>query len=220
MTVSSTAAGQLNITGANLSTSGNVVQDPVGSANSTGTLTFDSSGNLVSPATNLNNITFSGLTDNSATMNLSWNLFGANGTGEISQTAAASGQSSQNQNGFTSGEYQSFTIGSNGTISATYSNGQSQNVGQLALATVNNYQGLADVGSTEYQTTAASGLASVGVAGSAGLGTLEGSSLEASNVNISAEFSDLIVAQRAFEANAKSVTTFDTITQETINMIH
>jgi flagellar hook protein FlgE len=60
----------------------------------------------------------------------------------------------------------------------------------------------------------------VGVAGAGGRGTLEGSSLEASNVNISAEFSDLIVAQRAFEANAKSVTTFDTITQETINMIH
>jgi flagellar hook protein FlgE len=58
------------------------------------------------------------------------------------------------------------------------------------------------------------------VAGTGSRGTLEGSSLEASNVNISAEFSDLIVAQRAFEANAKSVTTFDTITQETINMIH
>jgi flagellar hook protein FlgE len=60
----------------------------------------------------------------------------------------------------------------------------------------------------------------VGVAGAGGRGTLEGSSLEASNVNISAEFSDLIVAQRAFEANAKSVTTVDTVTQETINMIH
>jgi flagellar hook protein FlgE len=93
-------------------------------------------------------------------------------------------------------------------------------VGQIALATVSNEQGLSDVGSTEYQATAASGLASVGVAGSGGLGTLQGSSLEASNVNISAEFSDLIVAQRAFEANSKAVTTFDTITQETINMIH
>jgi flagellar hook protein FlgE len=60
----------------------------------------------------------------------------------------------------------------------------------------------------------------VGVAGAGGRGTLEGSSLEASNVNISTEFSNLIVAQRAFEANAKSVTTFDTIAQETINMIH
>jgi flagellar hook protein FlgE len=93
-------------------------------------------------------------------------------------------------------------------------------VGQLAIATVSNQQGLVDMGSTEYETSNASGPASVGVAGSGGRGTLEGSSLEASNVNISAEFSDLIVAQRAFEANSKAVTTFDTITQETINMIH
>jgi flagellar hook-basal body protein len=220
VTVSSTAAGTLSITGANLSTSGSVIQDPVASANASGTLTFNSSGNLVSPAANLTNITFSGLSDNAATMNVTWNLYGANGTGEISQTAAASGQSTQIQNGYTSGEYNSFTIGSDGTVTATYSNGQSQAVGQIAIATVSNQQGLVDMGSTQYAANANSGLATVGVANSGGRGSLEGSSLEASNVNISSEFSDLIVAQRAFEANAKSVTTFDTITQETINMIH
>jgi flagellar hook-basal body protein len=220
VTVSYTAGGQLSITGANLSTSGSVIQDPVASANASGTLTFNSSGNLVNPAANPSNITFAGLSDSAATMNMTWDLFGATGSGNIRQTAAASGQSAQNQNGYTSGEYQSFTIGSDGTVSATYSNGQSQNVGQLAIATVSNQQGLLDVGSTEYQATANSGLATVGVANSGGRGTLEGSSLEASNVNISTEFSDLIVAQRAFEANAKSVTTFDTVTQETINMIH
>jgi flagellar hook protein FlgE len=220
VTVSSTAAGQLSITGANLSTSGSVIQDPLASANASGTLTFNSSGNLVSPAANLANITFTGLSDSAAAMNVTWNLYGASGTGNISQTAAASGQSSQIQNGYTSGEYNGFTIGSDGTVTATYSNGQSQNVGQLAIATVSNQQGLVDMGSTQYQATANSGLATVGVANSGGRGSLEGSSLEASNVNISSEFSDLIVAQRAFEANAKSVTTFDTITQETINMIH
>jgi flagellar hook protein FlgE len=153
-------------------------------------------------------------------MNMSWDLFGASGAGVISQTAAATAQSGQTQNGYSSGEYQSFTIGSSGTITAVYSNGQNQTVGQLGIASMSNLQGLVDVGSTEYQTTTASGSATVGVAGTGGLGTLQGSSLEASNVNISAQFSDLIVAQRAFEANAKSVTTFDTITQETINMIH
>ena len=62
--------------------------------------------------------------------------------------------------------------------------------------------------------------ASIGTSGTAGLGTMQDGALEASNVNISAEFSDLIIAQRAFEANSKAVTTFDTVTQETINMIH
>ena len=220
VTVTSNAAGQLSIVGTGISTSGSVIQDPVASANATGTLTFNSSGNLVSPATDISGITFAGLSDGAATMNLNFNLFGANGTGNISQTAAASTTSATSQNGFASGQYESFAINGSGVIAATYSNGQTQNVGQLAIATVSNEQGLLDRGSTEYQTTTASGDAAVGLAGSGGRGTIEGSSLEASNVNISAEFSDLIVAQRAFEANSKAVTTFDTVTQETINMIH
>jgi flagellar hook protein FlgE len=219
VTVTSTAAGVLTISGANISTSGSVIQDPVG-ANTTGTLTFNSSGDLVNPAGDVSGISFAGLSDGAATMNMTWDLYGAANAGNISQTAAANSTSSTNQNGYTSGEYQSFTIGSNGTVAATYSNGQTQNVGQLAIATVSSEQGLVDVGSTEYQTSNASGQAAVGVAGTGGLGTLEGSSLEASNVNISTEFSDLIIAQRAFEANSKAVTTFDTVTQEAINMIH
>jgi flagellar hook protein FlgE len=219
-TITSNAAGQLKITGTGLSTAGNVIQDPVASAAANGTLTFDSSGNLVSPATNVSGITFAGLSDGAASMNLNFDLFGANGTGNISQTAAASSTSATSQNGFATGQYESFAINSSGLISATYSNGQTQNVGQLALATVSNEQGLVDMGSTEYQATTASGNATVGAAGVGGRGTIEGSSLEASNVNISAEFSDLIVAQRAFEANSKAVTTFDSVTEETINMIH
>jgi flagellar hook protein FlgE len=219
-TVTSTAGGQLAITGTGISTTGSVIQDPIASANATGTLTFNSSGNLVSPATDVSGISFSGLSDGAATMNLTFDLFGANGTSEISQTATTSTTSATNQNGFASGQYESFAINSNGVIAATYSNGQTQTVGQLAIATVGNEQGLLDMGNTEYQATTASGTASLGIAGSGGRGTIEGSSLEASNVNISAEFSDLIVAQRAFEANSKAVTTFDTVTQETINMIH
>ncbi len=219
-TVTASGAGKLSIVGTGISTTGRIVQDPIASPAATGTLTFDSSGNLVIPATNISGITFAGLADGAATMNLNFNLFNANGTGNISQTAAASSTSGTSQNGYASGQYESFAINSSGVITATYSNGQTQNVGQLALATVSNEQGLVDMGSTEYQTTTASGAASVGIAGTGGRGTINGSSLEASNVNISAEFSDLIVAQRAFEANSKAVTTFDTVTQETINMIH
>jgi flagellar hook protein FlgE len=220
VTVSSNAAGKLSIVGANVTTNGSVVQDPVASANSSGSLTFSSSGELVSPATDVSGISFSGLSDGAAALNMNWDLFGANNTANISQTASADATSATSQNGYTKGTNNGFTIGSNGAIAATYSNGQTQDVGQIALATVTNQEGLVDVGSTEYQATSASGNASIGVAGTSGLGTIQGSSLEASNVNISAEFSDLIVAQRAFEANSKAVTTFDTITQETINMIH
>jgi len=201
----------------------------------TGTMTFDTSGNLTSitptggTATTVGTgtgdissipLSFTGLADGAANLNMSWNLLGTSGTPAISQVDSASAVSSSTQDGYTSGEYQSFTIGSDGTVTATYSNGQKQNVGQLALANVANLQGLQLQGDGDYATTLASGSASIGVSGSAGLGTVTDGALEESNVNISAEFSDLIIAQRAFEASSKAVTTFDTVTQETINMIH
>jgi flagellar hook protein FlgE len=88
------------------------------------------------------------------------------------------------------------------------------------LGNVVNLQGLENMGDGDYSTTLASGSATIGTSGTSGLGAMQGGALEGSNVNISAEFSELIIAQRAFEANSKAVTTFDTITQETINMIH
>jgi flagellar hook protein FlgE len=219
--VTVTAAGSvLTISGAT-ATSGSVIQDAVASNAASGSLTFDSSGNLVSPAADVSGITFSGLADGAAPINLTWDLYGSNGaTSTLGQTASASSQSSQNQNGYAAGQYETFTIGSDGTITANYSNGQNQALAQIGIAMVNNQQGLLDTGSTQYLTTRASGNASVGVAGTGGRGVIEGGDTEASNVNISQEFSNLIIAQRAFEANSKAVTTFDTVTQETINMIH
>ncbi len=219
-TVSATAAGQLSITGANISTSGSLIQDPVASANAAGSLAFNSSGALISPAANVSGISFTGLSDGASPLDMSWNILGSAGTSTIGQVAATSSVTSPTQNGYASGAYQGFTIGSDGTVTASYSNGQTQAVGQLALANVTNLQGLALQGSGDYATTTASGAASIGVSGTDGLATIEDSALEMSNVNISAEFSNLIIAQRAFEANSKAITTFDTITQETINMIH
>jgi flagellar hook protein FlgE len=200
----------------------------------TGTMNFDSNGNLASITTggvtstvgtaagDVSSIplSFSGLADGASNLNISWNLLSPNGSPTISQVDASSAVSATTQNGYAPGQYQSFTIGSDGTVTVSYSNGQKQNVGQLALANVTNLQGLKTLGDGDYTTTLASGTASIGTSGSAGVGTMQDGALEQSNVNISAEFSDLIVAQRAFEANSKAVTTFDTVTQETINMIH
>jgi flagellar hook protein FlgE len=204
----------------------------------TGTMTFDQNGNLSTvaqttpaavAATTVGtgaadisslSVGFSGLADGAANLSMKWNLIGTGGTPTISQEDSASVLSAAPADGYAAGTYQSFSIGSDGTVTAAYSNGQKQAVGQLALANVTNLQGLALQGSGNYATTLASGPASVGASGAGGLGTIQDSALEESNVNISSEFSDLIIAQRAFEANSKTVTTFDTITQETINMIH
>ena len=174
----------------------------------------------MSPAADVSGISFAGLSDGANTLNMTWNILGTGGAPTISQVDTTSAVASTTQNGYSSGTYQSFTVGTNGTVTATYSNGQQQNVGQLALANVSNLQGLQDEGNSEYATTLASGTATVGTSGTAGLGTVTDGALEESNVNISSEFSNLIIAQRAFEASSKAVTTFDTITQETINMIH
>ena len=91
-------------------------------------------------------------------------------------------------------------------------------LGQLALANFANVQGLQREGNNNFTPTLASGEASIGAPGSSGLGTVAGSSLETSNVDIATEFSKLIVAQRNFEANARTITTFDQIMQDTINM--
>jgi flagellar hook protein FlgE len=191
--------------------------------NNTGSLVFDSSGNLtsvnsVTPGSNPT-MSFPTLTDGAADLNLNFNLYGSNGVPTITQTAAASQQNANTQDGFASGIYTGFTADSAGVISATFSNGQTETVGQVAVATVANDEGLTVVGDNNFMTTAASGQATVGVAGTGSRGTITDSALELSNVDISTEFADLIVAQRAFEANSKTVTTFDTVTQDTIAMI-
>jgi flagellar hook protein FlgE len=194
--------------------------DATGGANLTGTLQFDANGNLTLPAANVSGITFTGLSDKASDMNMTWDLYGANNKPTITQVASTSAVSGTTQNGFASGEYSGFSIGSDGLVSAEFSNGQTTPVGQVALANVTNEQGLKIMAGNNYETTLASGAATVGVAGAAGLGTLEDEALEGSNVDISTQFANLIVAQQAFEASSKAITTFDTISQETINMIH
>jgi flagellar hook protein FlgE len=164
------------------------------------------------------------LADGAVPLTLNWDLLGSGGTPNITQATPAGGTTSSSVSGTTAdgngaGTCTGFTIGSDGTVTATYTSG-TQVVGQVALANMTNLQGLNLEADGEYQTTLASGTASVGAAGSGGLGGIQDSALEDSNVNISSEFSALIIAQRGFEADSKAVTTFDTVAQDTINMIH
>jgi flagellar hook protein FlgE len=193
--------------------------EATGSAGTAGTLTFDGSGNLTSPTGTISGISFTGLSDGASNMSFGWNLNGAAGS-SITQTAASSNIAGATQDGYASGSYQDFSVDGNGIVEASFSNGQKEMVGQVAVATVANQQGLRATNNTAYLATLASGPAVIGTAGNAGRGTIEGQALESSNVDVSTEFSALIVAQRAFEANSKSVTTFDQATQEAINMIH
>jgi len=200
----------------------------------TGTLVFDGNGNLTSPAAGANPsiaippvpvqpvppvvppIPQSTFNDGANQLTFNWNLFNAAGTGLITQTASASSTTNIQQDGTSTGTLQNFSIGSDGTITGAFSNGTTATLGQIGLASFANEQGLLRNGDNTYSTTLASGQPTVGAPTSGGLGSITGDALEQSNVDIATEFANLIVAQRSYEANARVITTFDQVTQDTI----
>lgn len=185
---------------------------------SSGTLTFDSNGNLQSPTGSIPGINISGLADGAANLSLTWNLADSSGASLLTQVASKSTTTTTNQNGYASGTLQSYTVQADGTIEGTFTNGQTQALGQIALASFANVQGLEAVGSSGFEPSLASGAAVVGVPGAGGRGSLTGGALEMSNVDISTEFTRLIVIQRGFQANARMITTLDSIGNTTTNL--
>ena len=185
----------------------------------TGTLDFDGTGQLTSPAADVSGIVVSGFANGASDLDFTWQLLDSAGNGIVSQLSSPSAVASTRQDGFASGSLQNFSIRNDGIIEGVFSNGQTMPIGQLALATFPNLQGLLRNGGNNFLGTLASGAPSVGVAGTGGRGLLSGGALENSNVDIATEFAQMIVAQRGFQANSRAITTFDEVTQEAINLI-
>jgi flagellar hook protein FlgE len=118
------------------------------------------------------------------------------------------------------GSLASYSISPDGTIQGVFTNGMKQPLGQIAMATFNNPGGLNKVGNSEYSSTVNSGQAQIGTAGTGSRGQLAAGELEGSNVDLSQEFSNLIIAQRGFEANSKVITTSDEVLQDLVNLKH
>jgi flagellar hook protein FlgE len=124
----------------------------------------------------------------------------------------------QSQNGAAVGTLQSFTISPDGTLVGVFSNNLKQPVAQIAMATFNNPPGLEKAGGSMFRTTANSGLAQLGTPGTGGRGDLQGNSLEMSNVDLAQEFTNLIIAQRGFQANSRVITASDELLQDLVNL--
>ena len=122
------------------------------------------------------------------------------------------------QNGYTSGALESYAIDQNGVIVGSFSNGLTRALGQVALARFANPAGLQRSGSTMFVDTPNSGAAQVGAAGIPGFGLISPSSLEMSNVDLSEEFTEMIITQRGFQANSRIITTSDEMLQELVNL--
>jgi len=177
----------------------------------TGTLTFDNNGNLKSTMGTGITINRSGT---GATTPLSINL---NFSGMTELSGQQSTATVSTQDGFPAGTLDSFSVGTDGTITGAFSNGQTRTLGQVAVATFTNQEGLVDEGGNNYQASAGSGNAQIGAPTEFGAGAIRGSSLEQSNVDLSTEFTNMIVASTGFSANSKVITTADQLIQELLS---
>lgn len=122
------------------------------------------------------------------------------------------------QNGHGQGELKSYNVDSNGSINGVYNNGEIRELARVALASFANPAGLIQQGGTLFVESINSGTANIGKSGDPGLGTVAPSSLEMSNVDLSEEFTDMIVTQRGFQANSRIITTSDEMLQELMNL--
>jgi flagellar hook protein FlgE len=184
-----------------------------------GTLQFDGNGNLISPTANVTGINATDLADGAKPMSVTWQLLNpTTGAADVSQVAGTSNVSSTQQDGYASGALQSFTINSDGTIQGVFSNGQTLTLGQLALATFQNTQGLQLNGSNTFLATPSAGIPSVGAPNTGGRGTIVGQALESSNVDMTTELADLIVAERNYQSNARAISTADQMVNYMLTM--
>lgn len=172
-----------------------------GGTTTAATFQYDSSGDRTSPASGV-------LTTGAIDVDLS----------AVTSFSGASTVNPQSQNGSALGSLQAFTISQDGTLVGVFSNGLKQPLGQLAIVTFNNPPGLEKAGDSMYRNTVNSGPPQFGVAGAGGRGVLQAGALEMSNVDLAQEFTNLVIAQRGFQANSRVITTSDELLQDLVNL--
>lgn len=184
-----------------------------------GTLVFDANGKLqtvngAAPADVT--VTTPAWSNGAAATVMRWDVVDDKGVAAITGYNSPSTTSSKSQNGSAPGTVNDITITPDGTITGTFGAGQTVAIGKIALANFNNPKGLVKLGSNRYGESQAAGVPNIGVAGEGGRGTLIGSALEQSNVDMAREFTQMILAQRGYQANSKTITVADELLQDTL----
>ncbi|MBI1846048.1 MAG: flagellar hook protein FlgE [Candidatus Rokubacteria bacterium] len=199
-----TATTDPNIASLGAGSSGSIVFGP------TGAITAGASSAMV-----VNYIAAAGVTT-PQTVTLDWGT--AANTSPVTGYASTSTVALTSQDGFAAGSLRSFSISADGSVIGNYSNGRSVNLAQVELATFANPGGLSKTGNNLYTETVNSGTPNLGAPGTSGRGTLIPGSLEGSNVDLAREFTELIQAQRGFEANARVIKAGDELLQTVVNI--
>ena len=193
----------------------------VPSSLATGSLTFDGTGTLTGvnggAPTDVSIIT-PAWSNGATASSLQWDILDANGNSALTSFATASATSSITRNGSAAGSVSGIMINSDGTIVANTGGGQTLTLGRLALVSFNNPQGLTKLGANRYGETPAAGVRNIGVAGTGDRGSLISGALEQSNVDMAQEFTQMILAQRGYQANGKMITVSDQLLLDTLNM--
>jgi flagellar hook protein FlgE len=175
-------------------------------------LQYSQTGQLTTPANG--QVTFPPYTPATGAlpMNMTFNF------SNTTQYGGNFGVTAVQQNGYTTGQLTGINISATGVVQAQFTNGNSVNLGQVALANFANVQGLQQLGNATWAQTNASGAAVNGVAGNSGFGSIQSGSLEESNVDTTSALVEMIVAQRDFQANAQMIQTEDQVTQSIIDI--
>ena len=195
--------------------SATVTAGAAGNANfeADGTLDLDAG----TPASTFPDITLTPLTSGGGAFTIDLNA----GDGSINGLTQFKGSSTpllRDQDGYPMGDLLDFAIDSTGTITGAFSNGRTVTLGQVVLADFNNPAGLNKIGDNMYNASENSGNAVLGFSGEASLSTLSAGGLEMSNVDLAAEFTSMIVAQRGFQASGRVITSSDEMLQELVNL--
>jgi flagellar hook protein FlgE len=186
---------------------------PVPTGN-TGTLTFGTDG-LLSASTG-GPIVFT--PTGAAAVSLAPNFGTVGGLDGITQFSGSSTVAAVSQNGFASGSLQSITVSDNGVVTGFFGNGLNKQLAQIALAVFNNPNGLTKAGDSMFRVSNKAGEPLVGISGSSNRGVITGGTLEMSNVDLAKEFTNMIIAQRGFQANSRTITSVDQMLQDLVNI--
>ncbi len=183
-----------------------------------GSIVFDSNGAISTGATQVIDLNYTAAAGVSSPQPITLDFGSASNSTPVTGLASASTVTLNSQDGIPSGTLQSFAIGLDGAITGFYDNGQSKQIDTVQLANFANTSGLLSIGSNQWRESATSGTPNIGNPGTAGRGTIVAGALEQSNVDLAQEFTAMIVAERGFQANARTITAADQMLQELVNL--
>ncbi len=186
--------------------------DPGVTVTGTSNIVFNGSGKVATGGTGTLSLTLTNgsTSPQSVTLDMS----------QITQLASTPSSLSSNTDGASAGSLTTFTVGQAGDITGVYSNGYKQPLGQIALASFSNPSGLSKAGGNLFSASANSGTPNIGTPDSAGRGQIATGFLEGSNVDLAQQFTNMIMAERGFQANSRVITTSDEILQDLVNLKH